>query len=509
MIQVRADGTEKAVGDTTGRERVQHQVTFAVLILATIAFAVLQSLVTPVLPTIQAHLHTTQANVTWVLTAYLLSASIATPVIGRLGDIVGKKKALVAVLALLAVGSLVAVAATSIGVMIVARAVQGAGGAVLPLAFGIVRDEFPRKDVARAVGAIAALIAVGGGLGIVLAGPIVDSLGYSYLFWIPFVIVVVAAIAAFLVVPESQTRTPGRLSLGPATLLTLWLVALLIAVSEANSWGWTSGRTLGLLALGLILIPLWVVSEKRSADPVVDMKMMRIPAVATTNLAAFLLGIPMYAIMAFLPEFLQTPRSSGYGFGASVTASGLFILPMTVVMFFFGLLSGRLADRHGSKPVLVAGGLFTAAACGIFAFAHREHWQIYVASAILGAGLGFAFSAISNLIVESVPATQVGVASGMNTNIRTIGGSIGAAVTGAIITSGMAHSGLPTGAGYTRGFFFLFIAGIATAAASLLIPNSSNPYDSRDVRPSMPDAPVLVSNPEAAIVAGAPVVEAE
>ncbi|MDA8047043.1 MAG: MFS transporter [Actinomycetota bacterium] len=500
---------EVGPGDGGSGERVHHQVTFLVLALATLAYAMLQSLVNPVLPTIQRHLHTTQANVTWVLTAYLLAASIATPVVGRAGDIVGKKKALVAVLVFLAAGTVLAAVAPTIGVMIVARLVQGAGGALLPLAFGIVRDEFPRKDVARAVGTIAALIAVGGGLGIVLAGPIVDSLGYRYLFWIPLVIVVVALIAAVMVVPESKTRAPGRLSAGPAILLTLWLVAVLIAVSEASNWGWGSGRTLGLLALGLALVPVWVLAESRSADPVVDMKMMRVPVVATTNLAALLLGIPMYSVMAFLPEFVQTPRSSGYGFGASITASGLFLLPLTAVMFFFGLWSGRLADRYGSKPVLIAGAVLTAASCGMLTFAHHQRWEIYVATAVVGAGLGFSFSAMSNLIVESVPVTQVGVASGMNANIRTIGGSIGAAVTGTIITSGMSGAGTPLEAGYTHAFLFLFIAAAGTAGASLLIPGAGRLATPSPIGTGAAGGTVLVHNAEAAIIAGAPIVEAE
>ncbi len=166
------------------------------------------------------------------------------------------------------------------------------------------------------------------------------------------------------------------------------------------------------------------------------MKMMRIPAVWTTNLVALLFGVGMYSIMAFLPEFLQTPSSAGYGFGASITQSGIFLLPMTVTMFAFGLISGGLADRLGSKVLLIVGSGLTAVSFLVLTVAHDEKWQIYLFSALLGAGLGFAFAAMSNIIVVSVPAAQVGVASGMNANIRTIGGSIGAAVMGSIVTSG-------------------------------------------------------------------------
>src|SRR5580700_8134878 len=217
------------------------------------AFALLQSLVIPVLTTVQHQLHTTQSAVTWVLTAYLLSASIMTPILGRIGDMTGKKRVFVAALVALAAGSLLAAVAPSIGVMIVARVIQGAGGG----------------KVTGAVGVLAALTAVGAGLGIVLAGPIVDALNYHWLFWLPLILTVVAAVAAVLVVPESPVRTPGRISLLPAVLLSGWLVALLVALSEAPVWGWGSSRVIGLLAAAVVLAVAWVAAELRAATPLI------------------------------------------------------------------------------------------------------------------------------------------------------------------------------------------------------------------------------------------------
>ena len=182
---------------------------------------------------------------TWVLTAYLLSASVFTPIIGRIGDKVGKERMLVAALAALAVGSLLAALAPSIGVLIAARAIQGVGGGVLPLTFGIIRDEFPREKVAGAVGTSAALLAVGGGLGLVLAGPIVDALGFRWLFWLPMILTLCAAAAAHFFVPESPERTPGRINVVSALLMSSWLVTLLLAVSQGNRWGWGSPGTVG------------------------------------------------------------------------------------------------------------------------------------------------------------------------------------------------------------------------------------------------------------------------
>jgi EmrB/QacA subfamily drug resistance transporter len=451
-------------------ERARHQVTFAVLAMGIGAYALLQSLVIPVLTTVQHDLHTSQDTVTWVLTAYLLSASIFTPVLGRIGDMMGKKRVFVITLVALAVGSLLAALTSSIGIMIVARVIQGVGGGMVPVAFGIIRDEFPAERVAGAVGALAALTAIGAGLGIVLAGPIVDALNYHWLFWLPMILTVAAAVLAVLVVPESPVRNPGRISWPPVLLLSCWLVALLVALSEAPDWGWGSGRVLGLLAAGVVLALVWVFAELRATTPLIDMTMMRQKGVWTNNLVALLIGMGMYATFAFLPEFVQTPSVAGYGFGASITRSGLLLLPSTVTMFVTGMFVGRLTRRLGGKVLVIAGCLGGAVAMAILAFAHSHEWQIYLSTALMGIGFGLAFSAMSALVVATVPATQTGVASGMNANIRTIGGSIGSAAMASIVTSHLAASGLPKEVGYTTGFAALAGCLVLAALAGLLIP---------------------------------------
>ena len=241
------------------RLRGSRGITFAVLAVAASSFALLQSLIVPVLATIQVEFETRQTTVTWVLTAYLLSASICTPLLGRVGDVVGKTRMLVVGLVVLSVGSLAAALAPSIGWLIAARALQGAGGGVLPLAFGIIRDEF-RERMTTALSVIASLTAVGFGVGIVVAGPIVDSLGFRGLFWLPMVVTLSVA-AALLFVPESPVRTPARLPVVPAVLLAGWLVALLLGLSQGNEWGWSSPAVLGLFALSLVLVAAWVRSS--------------------------------------------------------------------------------------------------------------------------------------------------------------------------------------------------------------------------------------------------------
>jgi len=450
--------------------RTDYRLTFLVLCVGVASFSLLQSMVNPVLPTIQAALHTDQATVTWVLTAYLVSASVFTPIIGRVGDKVGKERMLVVALAALAVGSLLAAVAGSIGVLIVARAIQGIGGGVLPLTFGIIRDEFPREKVAGAIGTAAALLAVGGGVGLVIAGPLVEALSYHWLFWIPMAMTILAAIAAAVWVPESPERTPGKINVGTAFLMSAWLVALLVAVSQGHHWGWSSAKVVGLFVTAAILLPVWVLAEARSKEPLVDMQMMRIPTVWTVNLVALLFGMGMYSMFAFVPQFLQTPEVAGYGFGLSVSESGLILLPQTVASFIGGVAAGRLAARYGSKNLLVIGAALTAIGTFGMAFAHDEIWMILVETTILGLAFGLAFAAMSNLVVAAVPQSQTGVASGMNTNIRTVGGAIGSAVLGTVVTSSLQPIGAPYESGYTHGFLLLAITSTASAVVALLVP---------------------------------------
>jgi EmrB/QacA subfamily drug resistance transporter len=457
------------------RLKSNARVTFLVLALAGTGYALLQSLVIPVLPTIQAALHTSEANVTWVLTAYLLAASVFTPIAGRFGDMWGKRKVFLFCIIAFAAGCGISAVAGSLAVMIVGRVVQGIGGGLIPLAFGIIRDEMAPEKVAGAVGLIAALTAVGVGLGLVLAGPIVDNLSWRWLFWSPMALLLVTTVVAFIVLPESPERVAGRVNWLAAGLLCAWLVALLLPVSEAPVWGWGSTRVIGLLITSAILAAAWVTVERRAAQPLIDLRMMRIPVVWTAGLVALLLGVGMYAVFAFLPQMLQTPKSTGYGFGASITESGLLLLPNCAGSFIMGALCGRLTLRHGGRKLLLVGNAVGVVAFLMLVFARSQEWEIAVAETLMGAGFGLAFAAMSNLIVQGVPLSQTGVASGTNTNIRTIGGSIGAAIMTSIV-AGSAHGGqYPTNAGYTHGFVFLTVAALGATVATLFVPKVLRP----------------------------------
>ncbi|MDO9353303.1 MAG: MFS transporter [Solirubrobacteraceae bacterium] len=451
--------------------RTAPSVTFAVLAVAAASLTLLQSLVNPVLPTIQHDLGTTQNTVTWVFTAWLLSAAIATPLLGKVGDMVGKKRTLVVALGAVALGSAIAASAPSIEWLLVGRVVQGLGGAIFPLSFGIIRDEFPAARVPSAVGVMSAVIAVGSGLGAVLAGPIVDAVGWRGLFWIPMAVVLATAVVAAFRIPESPARPGGRINWLAAGLLAGWLVALILPVSKGAIWGWGSAEVLGLFAVAVALVGVWLTVEMRSRESFIDLRMMRLPAVWTTNLVALLYGAAMFSAWAFLPQLVQVdPAAAGYGLGLDVTGSGLVLLPMLVTMAVAGGFSGPLGKRISAKRQLTLGSVFSALSMVGFAFAHGEIWQVALGSGVFGIGIGLAFASMATLIVQGVDASQTGVATGMNANIRTIGGAIGGALFSTIVTGHLQSSGLPAEAGYTDGFILLAILATVAVGVSLLIP---------------------------------------
>ena len=450
--------------------RRQQRITFAVLTVAVGAFALLQSLIVPVLAQIQVEYATDQSTVTWVLTAYLLSASIATPLLGRLGDVVGKKKVLVGALIALTVGSFLAAVSPTIGWLIAARVVQGAGGGVIPLSFGIIRDEYTDK-MTNALAVLASLTAVGFGFGIVVAGPIVDVLGYHWLFWLPMGVTAVAAVAAATLIPESPRTAPERLPLLPALLLAGWLLALLLPVSQGNKWGWGSSGVIALFALAAALLVVWMRVETRVPVPLIDMRMMRQRGVWTTNLVTWFVGFGLFSSFAFLPQLLQTPTGSGYGFGASITESGRLLLPSAAASFLVGLVTARLMARYGARSVIVAGTAISAFSYLALALFHETTGQVLVGITAQGLGTGLVISTSASVVIASVPAHQSGVASGMNANIRTIGGSIGSAVLAGIVTARLGPGGYPAESGYTTGFLVLAGCLVAATAAALAIPD--------------------------------------
>ncbi|MDI1462611.1 MFS transporter [Catellatospora sp. KI3] len=442
------------------------------LSLGGLAFAVLQSLVAPALPIIAQDLHSSTGDISWVLTAYLLSASVLTPILGRLGDMVGKRKMMLVVLVLLAAGTLLAALSTTLPVLVAARALQGAAGAIMPLSIGIVRDELPREKVSVTVGLLSAIFGIGAGLGIVLAGPIVEHLSWEWLFWFPLMLIGVALLGVLFGVPESPVRTPGRLDVLGAAILSVSLVSLLLAISKGREWGWDQTKTVTLLAVGVVALIAFVLVELRVREPLINMRLLAIRGVWATNLVGLAFGFAMFGTFLLIPMLLELPAATGYGFGKTVSQAGLFLMPTTLMMLVFGPLSGLLDRRYGPKLPLFLGATLVTAAYALPAAVHDELWQLVVSGLLTGAGMGLAFAAMSNAIIESVPATHTGEATSVNSIVRTIGGSIGTAVVAAVIAGHTTPRGLPTDQAFTSGFWVCAGVAVLAVVASLILPSA-------------------------------------
>jgi EmrB/QacA subfamily drug resistance transporter len=430
-------------------------VILAVLSVGVGSFTLLQSMVAPVLPTLQAELGASQTDSTWIVIVYLLSAAVCTPIIGRAGDLWGRRKLLVFCLAAIAVGALLSSLATSLPLMIVGRAIQGIGGGVLPISFGIIRAHFADDAVPGSIGLIASISAVWAGLGVVIGGPLVEHLGYRWLFWVPMILLVVSIGATLAFIPRSPGADGGRLNVLSSILMSAWLIPLLVAATKLSSWGWKSSSILALLTVSAVFAAVWIVVELQSDNPLIDMRVMRIRDIWVANLASLLFGAGMFGMMAFLPAFVQTPPTVGYGLGLSPSAAGLLLLSQTVSMFVVGLFAGRLTVRFGASRLLAVGSLVCALGFVSLASGGDSVWKFAITLGVVGVGFSLAFTSMSNMVVAAAPRSQTSVASGMNVNLRNIGGALGTAVMAMLVSSGVSPDALPKESNYSSGFLML------------------------------------------------------
>jgi EmrB/QacA subfamily drug resistance transporter len=454
--------------------------TLIILGAAALAFALAQTTLIPALPELARALNTDEAGVTWTLTAYLVAAAVCTPLVGRLGDIYGKRRLLVVTLVVFAAGSVIAALSANLWIVVAGRVVQGIGGGIFPLCFAIIRDEFPRERVARGVGLMSAIAGIGGGLGLILGGVLVDHASYHWIFWLGAAMGIAAAVATQLFVPESPIRTPARLDVRGAIVLAIGLILPLIAISRAHQVGWGSAQTLVLIGGGLAVLALWVALERRTDEPLADIDALTRRPVLITNVATLLVGFGMFGSFVLIPTLAEAPTSTGYGLGLDATRAGVLLMPGAFAMLIFGPLSGIVGTRYGNKVPLAAGGFLTALGLGLLAASHASQLEIIAFSLVMSAGIGLAFAAMPNLIIEAVPARQTGEATGFNALVRSVGSSLGSQVSATVLASS-AVAGIPTDAGYTRAFGISAAVAVCAGVAATFIPRA----------PGYPHAPTL------------------
>ncbi|WP_260479315.1 MFS transporter [Kibdelosporangium aridum] len=405
-----------------------------VLAFTGIVVAVMQALLVPVLKDLPQLLGTKPGNTTWVITATLLSGAVATPVIGRLGDLYGKRRMLIFSLTVMVAGALVSALTSDLITMITGRALQGFAMGAIPLGIGLMRDVLPREKLGSAMALMSSSMGVGGSLALPAAALVAQHADWHTLFYGAAGLGVLCIALTLLVVPESPTRTQGTFDVLGAIGLSAGLVLFLLPVTRAGDWGWTSGTTLGLFAAAGVVLALWAVLELRLKAPLVDLRTTIRPAVLLTNLASIMVGASFLVVSLVLPQLLQLPKVTGYGLGQSMVVAGLLMAPLGLTMMFTAPVHARLSAKYGPKGTLILGMVIIAIGYGAGLGLMSAPWQSLVIVVILGAGIGLAYSSLPALIVGAVPTSETGAANGLNTLMRSIGAAVSSAVIGMVLT---------------------------------------------------------------------------
>ena len=458
-----------------------------VLAFAGIVVAVMQTLLVPVIKDLPQLLDTAPSNATWVLTSTLLSGAVATPIMGRLGDLYGKRRLLILSLAVMVAGALVSALTSQLLTMIVGRTLQGFAMGAIPLGIGLMRDMLPRERLGSAMALMSSSIGVGGGLALPAAALVAQHSDWHSLFYGAAGLGVVAIALTLLVVPESPMRAEGSFDLPGAMGLSTGLVLLLLPITKGSDWGWSSGTTLGLFAAAVVVLLLWGLFELRVQAPLVDLRTTARREVLLTNLASIMVGVSFYVVSLVLPQLLQLPKATGYGLGQSMVVAGLCVAPLGLTMMFTAPVYARLSARYGPKVTLIIGMLVIALGYGGGLGLMDAAWQTIVTSVVLGAGIGLAYSSLPALIVGAVPASETGAANGLNTLMRSIGTSVSSAVIGMVLANTGHDVGgieIPT----MHGFHLSFLIATAAVAVGLLLavflPKAPRPAQHTQLRAS-------------------------
>jgi MFS family permease len=433
-----------------------------ILAFSGIVTSLMQTLIIPVVPELPRLLDASAADTIWAVTATLLAAAVATPIVGRLGDMYGKRRLLLVSIGLLVAGSAVAGLSTTLVPLIVGRVLQGLAAGVIPLGISIMRDEVPAKKLGSATATMSASLGVGGAIGLPLAAFLAQTTDWHVLFWTSAALGAVAFILVLTKVPAERSPAGGRFDLPGAIALSAALIALLLAISKGASWGWGDPLTVGLFAGAFLLFLTWGWWELRTPAPLVDLRTTVRRQVLLTNLASLVFAFSMFAMSLVLPQLLQLPAATGFGLGQSMLVAGLVMAPMGLVMMAMAPVSARIADAFGPKITLMVGSGVVALSYGLGIVLMAEVWQLVLVGAIMGAGVGLAYGAMPALIMGAVPRSETAAANSLNTLMRSIGTSVSSAVAGVVLAQLTITTG---GVELPSQTAFQVILGIGAAAA--------------------------------------------
>ncbi|MFJ2814711.1 MFS transporter [Streptomyces sp. NPDC087294] len=454
------------------------RLTVPVLAYGGILMAVMQTVVVPMLPDLPRLTGSSAAAVSWMVTATLLAGAVLTPVLGRAGDMYGKRRVLASALALMTVGSVLCALSSDIAVLIAARALQGAAAAVVPLSISILRDELPPERRGGAVALMSSTVGIGAALGLPLAALVVQYADWHTMFWLTSALGAIGVAAVCGAVRESPVREPGRFDVVGTLGLAAGLVCLLLGVSQGGQWGWGSLPVLGLFAAAVVVLALWWTHQLHTERPLVDLRLVTRPRVGLSHVAALLTGFAFYANSLVTAQLVQAPKATGYGLGLSIVATGLCLLPGGITMLVFSPLSARISATRGPRITLALGAAVIACGYAVRIADSRDLWMIILGATVVATGTTLAYSALPTLILRAVPAEQTASANGVNVLMRTIGQAASSAAVAAVLvhhTSLVAGAPVPTLHGYLLAFTLAGAVALLACGAALSIPGDRPP----------------------------------
>lgn len=452
----------------------------AVLALAGMSATFMSTMVVPIQTSLPRLLDTSKDDAAWVITVTLLTATVLTPISGRLGDLFGKRRTIVVLLAMLAVGSIVCALSNTLVPMLVGRALQGAATAVIPLGVSILRDVLPAERLAGGIATVSATLGVGGALGLPVSAIVMGGLGWHAVFWCAAGLAVLDIALVLLIVPRSRITGLGTFDVLGALGLTIGLSALMIAISKGNVWGWFSTPGIATVAIGIAVLGLWVLFELRQRSPLVDLRVAMRPVILRTNLASVAMGFALFSASISFPQLLQLPVSSGVGLGLGLVATSLVLMPGGVAMMAMSPVAARLMVAVGPRVLLMLGALLLVVSYLLPMVLMTEPWQLLVAGVIGGLGVGLGYAAMPMLIMRAVPDSDTAAANGLNALARTLGTAVSAAVIGSLLATLATPLGavsVPTADGFRAAFAIAAGAGIVSALVAFTIPRG-RPRDS-------------------------------
>ena len=448
----------------------------AILGLAGMVGSFMHSILIPIQTELPELLGAAREETAWVITITILTSCICTPISGRLGDMFGKRRVILILLGLLVAGSLLCTLSFSIVPMILGRALQGMGMGVIPIGIALLRDTVPAARLGSAIALVSATMGVGAAVGLPVAAFITSVGDWHLLFAVATALGTLTFILCALFLPQSRPDERGRVDLTGAVGLAVWLTALLLFLSKGNEWGWASPWTLVCAASAVVVLSAWIWHQWTRSDPLVDVRVSVRRPVLLTNIASTAMGFAMFVPSIAFPQILTLPSASG-GLGLPLLAAGLILMPSGLAMLVLSPLAGRIIDRLGPKPLLVAGSVILAVSYVIALLVPATGWAIALVMTVVGIGIGLGYAAMPSLIMQAVPVTETAAANGLNTLLR----ALGTAAASAIVASVLAHSaaesstGDPTDGGFRLALLLGGAGAIISIVLAIAVPGRGKP----------------------------------